>query len=95
MRILLIVVAVSVSTPIFAQSSGGDAVIRTGDFERYVGTVSSATGTAYTTGNASLVRNTAQFNANHHRLRYCGQCSDFLAQQPVPGDQICQLMELC
>jgi hypothetical protein len=47
-----------------AKAAGGDAVIRTGDFEEYVGTVSSATGNAYTTGNASFVGNTAQFNAN-------------------------------
>jgi hypothetical protein len=47
-----------------AKAAGGDAVIRTGDFEQYVGTVSSATGNAYTTGNASFVGNTAQFNAS-------------------------------
>jgi hypothetical protein len=47
-----------------AKAAGGDAVIRTGDFEQYVGTVSSATRTAYTTGNASFVGNTAQLNAN-------------------------------
>jgi hypothetical protein len=47
-----------------AKAAGGDAVIRTGDFEQYVGTVSSATGSAYTTGNANIVGNTAQFNAN-------------------------------
>jgi hypothetical protein len=47
-----------------AKAAGGDAVIRTGDFEQYVATVSTATGNAYTTGNASIVGNTAQFNAN-------------------------------
>ena len=47
-----------------AKAAGGDAVIRTGDFEQYVGTVSTASGNAYTTGNASLVGNTAQFHAN-------------------------------
>jgi hypothetical protein len=39
-------------------------VIRTGDFEQYVGTVSTASGNAYTSGNASFVGNTARFNAN-------------------------------
>ena len=47
-----------------AKAARGDAVIRTGDFEQYVATISTATGNAYTTGNASFVGNTAQFNAN-------------------------------
>jgi hypothetical protein len=47
-----------------AKEAGGDAVIRTGDFEQYVATVTTASGNAYTTGNASFVGNTTQFNAN-------------------------------
>jgi hypothetical protein len=47
-----------------AKAAGGDAVIRTGDFEQYVGSVSTASGNAYTSGNANFVGNTAQFNAN-------------------------------
>ena len=47
-----------------AKAAGGDAVILTGNFEQYVATVSTATGNAYTTGNASFVGNTAKFNAN-------------------------------
>jgi hypothetical protein len=39
-------------------------VIRAGDFEQHVATVSSATSNADTTGNANFVGNTAQFNAN-------------------------------
>jgi hypothetical protein len=39
-------------------------VIATADFARQVATVSTASGNAYTTGNASFVGNTAQFNAN-------------------------------
>jgi hypothetical protein len=73
-----------------AKAAGGDAVIRTGDFEQYVATVSSATGNAYTTVNANFVGNTAQFNANT-TASGTGQCPDFLAQQPVPSDQIPQL----
>jgi hypothetical protein len=47
-----------------AKAAGGDAVILTGNFEQYVATVSTATGNAYTTGNAGFVGDTAQFNAS-------------------------------
>lgn len=47
-----------------AKAAGGDGVIRTGDFQQYVATASTASANAHTTGNATLVGNTAQFNAN-------------------------------
>ncbi len=47
-----------------AKAAGGDAVIRTGDFQQYVATVSTATGNAHTTGDATFFGDTAHFNAN-------------------------------
>jgi hypothetical protein len=46
------------------KAAGGDAVIATADFDRLVASMSIASGNAYTTGHATVIGNTAQFNAN-------------------------------